>query len=80
MKIDWVQKWMVVPVSGVERKLQGIAANVTACEEISPKQLLNMMEQQAVLHCFLLSRPPEMQNLVAQFAEIFEEPKWRLQK
>ena len=58
--------------------------NVTECEEISGNKLLNLAELHDVWYCFLLNPirqeklercPPEMQDLIDQFAELFEEPK-----
>jgi hypothetical protein len=85
MNIDWVDKWMEVPLArGGEKKLQGILVNTKECEVITLGKLLNMWEQGAVQHCLLLNAeqqqelgqcPQEMQDLVSRFSTIFEEPK-----
>jgi hypothetical protein len=32
MRVDWVEKWIMVPVAGTERNLKRVSADLSSCE------------------------------------------------
>lgn len=85
MAVDWREKWLSFDFQGTRIKLQGVRPDTLNYEVISLQEVIQL-EQKGELWCALelfplgadkvvVHCPTEIQQLVEQFAELFEEPK-----
>lgn len=84
MEVDWGAKWMSFKHQGRQVTLQGIRSDTSVCLPVSSRQLTHREKLQAVAHCLLVQQvlpagvdeiPPELQALIQEYEELFEEPK-----
>lgn len=85
MQIQWKQKWLSFQYKQAEVKIQGIQDTTDKPQEVTLHQLSAMVKQEAVwgvveLHAVDTTTPtnqlpllPEVQDLVNQFGELFQE-------
>uniref|UniRef100_A0A453QMI9 Retrotransposon gag domain-containing protein n=1 Tax=Aegilops tauschii subsp. strangulata TaxID=200361 RepID=A0A453QMI9_AEGTS len=85
MNIDWGAKSMIFQHQGQFIQLQGVSADAHKCPSISTVQLQLLQAQEAVFALVQLcsvkpegdssSIPAVVQELLAEFSELFEEPR-----
>ena len=69
MKVDWKNKWLVLPYHGSHALLQGVVPAVPEGSIVAVTAVL-VVDGKAVQ----LDVPPEMQLLLEQFSEVFQPP------
>jgi hypothetical protein len=83
--IDWVEKTLTMQTSEGEKFLQGHRNHQIQCAAISADELATICRQGSVahlIHVYSLNEdarteeitPAEIQSVIAQFSEVFEEP------
>lgn len=86
MQVHWKEKWMQFQYNGKVISLQGVKHNVQLGPPISETQLKALIKSDSILYMIHLEAmemqkvseselQPEIQNLISQFAALFEEPK-----
>jgi hypothetical protein len=84
MHVDWEAKWMEVKQPTGKHQLFGISADTSSCHTITTDQLLEWDTNDALLYlvqlCLMEQQdtkpiPPVLEQLLSDFAELFEEPK-----
>lgn len=89
MEVDWNSKWIVVKQGDTIAKLHGITADTSSCKKISWSELAATEQNGSIL--YILQVTPEtpkhknpiaaeIQHLLVEFADLFEEPKGCHQK
>lgn len=84
MRVDWIKKTLTITWQQQSVTLQGIQSKMSQCARISPQQFQEFKDRQAISHLIQLCSitdsssketvPSEVQQLLSQFAQVFEEP------
>ncbi|CAO2166027.1 unnamed protein product [Urochloa humidicola] len=69
MKIHWKQKWLAIPYQGSTALIQGISPDVPEGTIVEICAVL-LVDDKAIQ----LDVPPELSNLLEEFAEVFSKP------
>lgn len=72
MLVNWSQKWLHIPFQESSATLRGISSSVMTNSVV---QMCNMLELSDKEHDIYASLPVQVQDIIQQFAAIFELPK-----
>lgn len=84
MQVDWVKKTLTISWKNQSVTLQGIVSEIEQCARLSSQQFQKLKDRQAISHLIQLcavsetseqeSIPSVVQQVLSQFAHVFEEP------
>lgn len=79
MQVDWIQKTLTITWRQQSVTLQGILSEMEQCVCISAQQFQELKDRQAISHLIQLcavseSVPTEIQQVLSNFAHVFDEP------